>query len=85
MKHANAEVSLSENPDRAEPVFCLKAWLNWFQREVWLHGSLWESDPAPHLSYHLTEQFPDEFMISIASLKSSSIQHDVQFANYDAI
>lgn len=34
---------------------------------------------------YLTEQFPDEFMISIASFKSSPIQHVVQFVNYGAI
>lgn len=38
-----------------------------------------------HLVYYHIKQFPPEFMVSIASLKSSFIQHNVYFVNYDPI
>ena len=25
--------------------------LHWFQKEVWLHVSLWENEPTPHQMY----------------------------------
>lgn len=38
-------------------------------------------------SLHLlvSEQFPNEFVVSIASFKSSLIQYDVHFVNYSHI
>ena len=42
-------------------------------------SSLWENDASSHLIYYFSEQFPNEFMVSIASFRSSSIQHDVHF------
>lgn len=35
----------------------------------------------PPLIYDLRKLFPQEFMLSIASLKSSSVQSDVYFIN----
>ena len=36
--------------------------LHWFQKEVWLHRSLWENDPTYHLIYYLSKQFSNEFI-----------------------
>ena len=44
---------------------------------VRLYVSLWEND----LDLWLTKQFPDAFMASVSSFKSSSMQHDVHFVN----
>lgn len=38
-----------------------------------------------HLIYHLNKKFSKEFMVSITSFKTSSIQHDDHFANYGPI
>ena len=43
------------------------------------------NDPTLHLIYDLSNQFPGEFMVSVASFKSSSIQNDVHPVNYGAI
>ena len=48
-----------------------------FQREAY--------DPTSHLIYYLSKQFPDEFMVSTACFKSSSIHHDVLLVNYGPI
>lgn len=53
-------------------------WLNWFQKDVWLHVGLWENEPS-YLIYHLSKQFLTEFMASVSSFKSSSNQHDFNF------
>ena len=45
--------------------------LYWFQKEVWSYVSLWEHEPTSHLIYYLCEQFPNEFMILIASFRYS--------------
>lgn len=42
-----------------------------------------ENDPACHLIYYLSKCFPYEFMVSIASFKSSLLQQ--YFLNYGAI
>lgn len=42
-----------------------------------------ENDPACHLIYYLSKCFPYEFMVSIASFKSSLFQQ--YFLNYGAI
>ena len=39
----------------------------------------------PQLIYSLSKHFPDEFMVSVASFKSSSTQHDVHLVNYGPI
>ena len=36
---------------------------------------------SSHLIYYLIKHFPNEFMVSLSSFKSSSIQHDVHFVN----
>lgn len=41
--------------------------------------SLWENDTTSHLIYYLHKLFPDVFVVSITSFKSSSMQHDVHF------
>ena len=56
--------------------------LLWLQKEVWLYRSLWENDPTSHFIYYLSKHCKLEFMVSIASFKSSSIQHDVHLVNY---
>ena len=43
--------------------------LHWLQKEVWLYLSLWENDHTCHLMYHLSKQFPNEVMASIAGFK----------------
>ena len=35
--------------------------------------------------YWRSKPFPDEFMASVASFKSSSVQHDVHFLKYGSI
>ena len=59
--------------------------LDWLQKEVWLYGSPWENDPTSLLIYYLSKLFPNEFMVSITSFMSSSIQPDVHFVNYGPI
>ena len=59
--------------------------LLWLQKEVWLYRSLWENDPTSHLIYYLSKHCKHEFMVSVASFKSSSIQHDVHLVNYGPI
>ena len=38
--------------------------------------------PYFSLDLYLSKQYPNEFVVSIASFKSSSIQLDVHFVNY---
>lgn len=45
-------------------------WQHWLQKEVQLYVSVWENNPASHLFYYLSEQFPKEIMISSSSFKS---------------
>ena len=47
--------------------------------------SLWENDPTSNLIYYLSKRFSNEFMVSFASLLSSSTKHDVNFVNYDPV
>ena len=35
--------------------------------------------------YSLSKQFPNDFMVSVTSFKSSSTQHDVHFVSYRPI
>ena len=49
---------------------------HWFRKDG-LYVSLWENDPAPHLIYHLSKQFPHQSLVSVASFKSSSTQQHV--------
>ena len=65
---------------------CLKStFFNWqtslVSIDTWLHVSLWENDPTSDLIYNLSQQFPFDFMFSVSSFKSSSMQHDVHFVN----
>lgn len=46
---------------------------------------LWENDTTSCFTYHFSEQFPDEFKVSVANFKFSSIQHDINFGNYGPI
>ena len=49
-------------------------------------NSLWENDLSCFYSfYHLCKQFTHEFMTSITSFNSSSVQHDVHLSNYGPI
>lgn len=50
-----------------------------------LYVSLWENEPASHLINYLSKPFPNEFMVLIASFKSSSTQRDVHLVNYGPI
>ena len=50
--------------------------INWLQKEEQLYGVLWQNERISHLIYSLSYLFPNEFMVSIAGFKSSSIQHD---------
>ena len=52
-----------------------------FSLEGLWYVSLWENDPTSHPSYDLSKQSTNEFMVSIAGLKSSSTQHDVHYVN----
>lgn len=54
---------------------------HWFQKEVRLYVSLWENDSAFYLIYYLHY----EFIVSIASINSTSKKHDVLFVNYVSI
>ena len=58
-------------------------WLNvsvvWFHKGVRLYVSLWENEPTSHLIYDLSKQISDEFMVSIYSVKSSLLQHNLPF------
>lgn len=40
-----------------------REWLHWLLMEKKFFVSLCENDPAPHLLYNLSEQFPDKFMV----------------------
>lgn len=51
-------------------------------KDIRLYVSLWENDPASHLISHVSKQFPVEFMVTVPTFKSSSIQHDVHLVNY---
>ena len=53
----------------------LQGKLYWLQKETQLYVSLRD----------LSNQFPNEFMVSATSFKSSSIQHDVHCVNYSPI
>ena len=59
-----------------------RKWLHWLQKEVRLYLSLWENDPTSHLIFYLSEPDPKEFMVPIASFKSSSTQRDDDFVNW---
>lgn len=61
-------------------MFSFRERLHWLHKEVWLYVSVWENDPTS-----LSKQFPNEFMVSTTSFKSSSIQHDVHCVNYSPI
>ena len=50
-----------------------------FQKDLTV--SLWESDSTVHLIYYLSKLFLTEFMVSVASFKSSSILHGVHVVN----
>lgn len=54
--------------------------LHGFQKE-----SLRENNTSLHFIYYLTKQFSNELMVSDASLKASSVQHDVHLVNYSPI
>ena len=45
----------------------------------------YEKTPTSHFIYYLDKRFPNEFMVSMARLKFSSIQHDVHFVSDDPI
>lgn len=49
----------------------------WFQKEVRLYVSLWKNG-----NISLCNSFSSEFMVSVSSFKSSSMQHDVHLVNY---
>ena len=53
-------------------------------KRVCLYKCLWENDPTSHLIYYLSKHFPNEFMVSTASFKSS-MHHDVHFGNYGPV
>ena len=53
----------------------------WLQKEVWLYVSIWKNDPTSQLIYDLTEQFLNEFIVSIAWLNASSKQPHTHFVN----
>ncbi len=44
-----------------------------------------ENVSPSQLIYSPSKHFPDEFMVSVASFKSSSTQHDVHLVNYGPI
>ena len=44
-----------------------------------------ENDSTSHLMYEVGKLVPKTFMVSVASCKSSSIQHDVRLVNYGPI
>lgn len=54
--------------------------LYWFRKEVWLYVMLWENDPTL-LIYYVCKRFPNEFMVSVTSFKTSSPKHDVHYVN----
>lgn len=56
-----------------------------FQNWSDIYVSLWETEPTSPLFYSLSEQFPDEFMVSNSSLKSSSSPHHVHSVDYGPI
>lgn len=56
-----------------------------FQNWSDIYVSLWETEPTSPLFYSLSEQFPDEFMVCIAGLKSSATQHDVHLESHGHI
>lgn len=66
-------------------VLFLLARLHWLQKVVRLCVSLCENDPTSHLIFHLREQFPNEWTVSIVSLRSSSTQRDVHLVNYGPV
>lgn len=41
--------------------------LHWLQKEFWLYVRLWENGNTTHLIYHLSEMFPDIFIVLISS------------------
>ena len=63
----------------------IKGLLYWLQKEVWLLLSLWENDSNFYLISRHIKPSLDEFVVSISSNKSSSIQHDGHFEDYGAI
>lgn len=52
-----------------------------FQNSDW---SLWENATS-HLTYYLSKQFPDVFMVSLTIFKSFLTQQDVYFENHGPI
>ena len=57
-----------------------------FDSTVWKESqSLCKNDPSSDLIYELSKLIPNDFMVLVASFKSSSIQNDVHFINYGPI
>lgn len=51
-----------------------------------MHQVRCKNDPTSHfIIYYLRKQFAHEFIVSVATFKSSPVQHDVHYVNYDAI
>lgn len=65
-----------------KPVLFLKAgrqWLMQLQKYVQLWSILWGNQPSAPLLFHLSKPFPDNFMVSVASVGSNWIKHEVCF------
>ena len=52
---------------------------------VWLYVSLWENVPNSQEIDHLSKQFPNGFLVSVSTFRSSSIQNDDHFVKYGHI
>lgn len=64
------------------PVLFLKAGRQWFmqlQKYVQLWSTLWGNQPSAPLLFHLSKHFPDNFIVSVASVGSNWIKHEVCF------
>ena len=59
--------------------------LHWLQKEIKFYVSSWENYTISTLLDYHNKQFPNKFMVSIASFKSASIQNDVHWVKYGPI
>ena len=64
---------------------CNLSWFSWPAGGIRLRRGLWENDPTSHLIVYLRKLFLNDFMVSMASFRSSSKQHKVYLVDDDHI
>lgn len=68
-----------------KPAFFVSASRGRLHRLQKKSDSLWENDPSSQLIHRLSKRFPEEFVISVCMIKSSSVEHDLYLVNYGPV